>query len=209
VEERPELVDEVLDSLLLGVTQFFRDPPVFACLRDQVLPELLHMERPLRIWSAACSEGQELHSVALLLHAAGGLERCELLGTDLRARAIDRAASGVYSREVLEHLDPAFRHLLDERSPHLAVPARVRDAIQWRRQDLFQCAAPGPWDLILWRNMAIYLEPESLQAVWRRIWRELHPGGYFVTGKAEQPPRELAWVRMAPCVYRKQEDVST
>src|SRR5690606_25230318 len=106
---RPELLEEALDVLLLGVTQFFRDPTVFACLRDRVLPELVRDGGRIRVWSAACSEGQELYSVALLLHGCRALERSELLGTDLRASAIARAQAGTYPGELLAHLAPEYR----------------------------------------------------------------------------------------------------
>lgn len=208
IESRPELLAVALDAVLLGVTQFFRDETVFECIRTQVLPEFSRARRPLRVWSAACSDGAELYSIAMLLADAGRLSECELLGTDCRPGAIERAAAGLYPREALRDIDPAYRRHFAPAGPHMRISPELREATRWETQNLLVCPAPGPWDMILWRNMSIYLESDVGAALWHSLAGELRPGGYLVAGKADHPPRELGWSRIAPCLYRKSECMS-
>ena len=98
-----------VSSLLIGVTEFFREPAVFDFLRTQVLPVLAGGNRRLRIWSAACSSGAELYSMAILLSETGLLERSYLLGTDCRGDAIERARLGLYDATALKLVQAATR----------------------------------------------------------------------------------------------------
>jgi chemotaxis protein methyltransferase CheR len=205
LEEEPALFPRALDAVLLGVTQFFRDAPVFDCLRDQVLPALLGGPEPVRVWSAACSDGSELYSVAMVLGELGGLAGSDLLGTDCRRNALAHACAGVYPAEAFSRVSPRMkeRFVVGE-----GISRRIADVlrigVRWAQQDLFKSAAPGPWDLVLWRNMAIYLRPEAADLAWRAIWRELRPGGFLVSGKADVPPRGLRWRRVAASVFQKE-----
>lgn len=209
LEERPELLPRAIDAVLLGVTQFFRDAAVFQCLRDVVLSGAAGGPAPLRVWSAACSEGHELYSVAMLLDQLGRLSGAHLLGTDFRRSAVEQARAGLFPVESLRLIEPVLRaRCFVERGREAHVHDRLRGATCWATQNLFDGAAPGPWDVILWRNMAIYLAPEAADRLWRSLWRELRPGGHLVAGKADHLPRDLGWRRIAPCVYRKTEAAS-
>lgn len=206
LEAEPALATAVLNVALLGVTEFFRDGAVFEALRERVLPELLAERPALRVWSAACSEGHELYSVAMLLAEAGQLGRAELLGTDCRPEAIAVARGGVFGNEAVAAMNEARRgrHFAQSRD-WAAIDPALRAATQWRVADLLQGAERGPWDLILWRNLAIYLESDAAEEIWLRLCGELAPGGYMVTGKADHLPKWLRMTRVGPCLYRKSE----
>lgn len=202
VSQNPERIRAALDALLLGVTRFFRDHEVFVHLEERVLPELLRRRGPLRVWSAACSTGEELYSVGLLLEAAGELERVELLGTDCRESALLAAERGIYLNQPTERPGSDGRRWADS-MPLAEMSGALRSRARWRRSDLLTGAEAGPWDLILWRNMAIYLSTGVAGKIWDQLWRELRPGGVLVSGKAEQPPADQGFVRLAPSIYQK------
>lgn len=208
IAREPKLALAALNVVLLGVTEFFRDRAVFENLQRTVLPELLERHARLRVWSAACSEGQELYSVAILLAEAERLNDCELWGTDCREEAIEQARSGVFARETVEgDMDPAWRAKYFNCSRTLAtIDGGVRGHARWRVADLLSETERGPWHLILWRNMAIYLESQAAEDVWLRLCNELAPGGYLVTGKADHLPKWLPLERVAACVYRRAAD---
>jgi chemotaxis methyl-accepting protein methylase len=204
IAARPELVPGVLSVVLLGVTEFFRDREVFEQLRLRALPQLVSLEKHLRIWSAACSEGHELYSVAMLLEETGYLDRCELLGTDCRSEAIEQARQGVFVHEALNRVAPACRQrYFTMRGAAAAIDWNLRIRPSWRVADLFERVEPGPWHLILWRNMAIYLAADAAETLWSRICDELAPGGFLVTGKADYPPTRLPLRRVSACLYQK------
>ncbi len=192
-----------LNALLLGVTEFFRDASVF-----DALARLLACRRgALRVWSAACSNGAELYSMAMLLTEAGLLEDSLLLGTDCRASAIRQARRGEYAAAdttgLAGHRAETFLVRPNNGSDRWCIHPRLRERTRWAVQDLLCRHEPGPWDIILWRNHAIYLTPQAAGVIWHRLVGELQPGGMLVTGRAERPPRCLPLLRVAQCIYRK------
>lgn len=202
LRQQPDLMDSALSTLLIGVTSFFRDRPVFAALRDLAIPTLAG--RSPRVLSLGCSNGAELYSVAILLAETGLLEGAELLGIDCRAEAIRQAAAGTFPLVALEGVDPGLlrRHFEPEGSGSLKARATLRRALSWRVED-GTCGVPaGPWDIVLCRNVLIYLQPPIAAAMVERIARELAPGGFLVVGKAERPAAALPLKAIARCLYR-------
>jgi Methylase of chemotaxis methyl-accepting proteins len=198
LELRPELFGKALNSVLIGVTEFFRDRPVFDYLRKDLLPELLSSRHGLRVLSAGCSDGQELYSIAMLLEELGALEESELLGMDCRADAIDRARAGIFHAREAAGLD-AFP------SPPVrsGITQALRDRCRWQVGDLLSDIPGGGWDIILCRNVAIYLNEPHAVLLWERLTSALGPDGALVVGKAEKLPPSLPLVRVAANVYRR------
>lgn len=204
LEQYPHLAPATVSIALLGVTDFFRDEAVFERLDRQVLPTLLGRHQSLRIWSAACSDGPELYSIAMLLAEQRRLADCELLGTDCREDAIASARVGSYAMERVTGIKPRWRErFLSETASAADIVEPLRQATRWKVANIFDGAERGPWHLILWRNMAIYLEPSVAEEVWRQLCAELAPGGFLVAGKADYAPHGLPLVRIGNCIYRK------
>jgi chemotaxis methyl-accepting protein methylase len=203
LEQRPDLLPAAVSALLIGVTEFFRDPSVFGTLRTELLPKLARRNRPLRVWSAGCSGGAELYSLAILLAQAGLLEGSFLLGSDCRHDAVEQAQAGLYSSHDLQKIEPSDRRRYFEESSGLWRPIEpLRWHIHWKVADLDRHIEKGPWDMILWRNMAIYLKAEAAASVWRGLDSVLAPEGVLVVGKAERPPVELPLICVKRCIYR-------
>ena len=203
LEQRPDLLPTAIGALLIGVTEFFRDPPVFETLRTTVLPDLASPPRPLRIWSAGCSNGAELYSLAILLAQVGLLEGSFLLGSDCRRDAIEHARAAVYKSSELRNVAPSDRRRYFEEAGSLWQPIDpLRQHTQWKVADLAQGIEEGPWDVILWRNMSIYLEAEAAASVWRVMASALTPDGVLMVGRAERPPAELPLIYVKSCIYR-------
>jgi chemotaxis methyl-accepting protein methylase len=203
IESDPLLAQATLNVALLGVTGFFRDRAVFAQLATDVLPNLCTERARLRVWSAACSGGHELYSVAMMLADLRRLDGCELLGTDCREEAIAGAREGRFPFAEVAPLPPALRarHLAFDGS-QARITAGLRWATTWKVADLCTAVESGPWDLLLWRNMAIYLESTAAASIWRALCEQLAPGGYVVCGKADHLPPGLPLRRVGSCIYQ-------
>lgn len=204
LEKKPELLPGVINTALIGVSEFFRDRAVFERLATEVLPRLLGERKRLRVCSAGVSSGQELYSVAMLLAEAGALERVELLGVDCRPEAIRRARAGIYRSDDLAGVDAERRaRFFRSKDGMWEISPVIKKRIHWDIQDLLGLDAGEPCDLILFRNVAIYLNDEHSSEAWARIDAQLAPGGFVVAGRAERPPASLPFTRVASSIYQK------
>ena len=203
LERKRHLVSTAINALLIGVTAFFRDQPVFSALSRTTLPELTRRCPAPRIWSVGCSDGAELYSVAMILADMGKVHRCELLGTDCRAEAIAQAAEGIFEEGALKGVSPHLRtRYFRNRGGAWRVDEGLRASIRWRVSNILRICEPMSWDMILCRNLAIYLRPTIADYLWHVLVAALMPGGYLVLGKAERPPRSVALREVAPCIFK-------
>jgi chemotaxis protein methyltransferase CheR len=194
VQQRPDVgvTRGIVEALTTNETSWFRDQEPFAVLRDVVLPEVL-ASRPaqhtLRVWSAACSSGQEAYSIALTLHeavpAGGGYE---ILGSDISTEMLTRAEAGRFSQLEMNRGLPAttlVKHF-ERVGAHWQISPTLRRNVSFRMLNL---AAPLPampaFDVIFLRNVLIYFDVETKRSVLRRVRSLLRPDGWLFLGSAE------------------------
>ncbi|WP_193213569.1 CheR family methyltransferase [Luteolibacter marinus] len=203
IVDHPAKLQTAVNALLIGTTSFFRDTATFSHLADDIVPRLAAEARLPRVWSVACSDGSELVSVALLFARHGAASRGRFLGTDCRPSAVASAKRGIYTPEAVAALPADLGERFFENSGkgrHL-IPA-ISSRIVWKVSDVLSEMEPGLWDLILCRNLAIYLNPASTRQLWQQLHDSLSPGGHLVVGKAENP--QLPGLeRTGPCIFRK------
>jgi chemotaxis protein methyltransferase CheR len=204
VSRDPARLMAAVNALVLGVTEFFRDGPVFEQLRDEVIPRLLARTSHPRVWSAGCSDGSELYSLAMLFAEQGALEGAEFHGTDCRPAAIATARAGSYSPQMLAGV-PAdlVEKYCYTREKSCMICMDLKAAVRWEVADVFADAAMGRWDLIVCRNLAIYLHAAAAHALWKKLAQALSPGAVLVVGKAERPVVS-GLQRLAPCIFVKE-----
>jgi chemotaxis methyl-accepting protein methylase len=194
------------DALLIGVTEFFRDRRVFDALGVGAVPLLARRRGVVDAWSVGCSDGAELYSIAMILAEQRRWCIGRLLGTDCRQGAIDRAVTARYSDAAVRNLP---KHLMEKyirQTGHsVVVSDDLRRITRWRVQDALTTNDYACWDLILCRNVAIYLDPEAARDLWLRLYLALRPGGVLVVGRAERPCG-VRLRRLEPCVYIKDHE---
>ena len=182
----PEARERLRRSVAVSFSGLFRDPAQFELLERELLPLLLASGEPLRVWSAGCADGSELYSVAILLERLRALKRSFLLGSDLLEENLAAARRGVYEG--------------------VAVPEQLRARVRWERRDLVRYGAPsGRWDLVLCRNVAIYLGAPAKQKLHELLAASLAPGGVLLLGRSERlgDPATLELERVGPHAYRR------
>ena len=194
-----------VSSLLVGVTTFFRDPPVFDQIRIELERFARESKRGLQVCSIGCSEGAELYSLAMILDDLGMLKDSYLLGTDCRSDALEQARSGIYDASQTKWVPPTFADKYIERNEKCCkVVDSLRQCIRWRIASVLNEPEPGTWDLILFRNTAIYLRADSVRAIWSNLESVIRPGGLLVLGRAERPIGVHRLRAIGPCLYRRQ-----
>jgi chemotaxis protein methyltransferase CheR len=182
----------IVDALTTNETSFFRDGEPFTAMTGMVLPELLTSRsttRHLRVWSAACSSGQEAYTLAMQLH--DNLPHgwtYEILGTDISTEVLARAEAGRYSQlEVNRGLPAAALVKHFERvGSHWQVSPNLRKNVSFRRLNLAAALpALGHFDVIFLRNVLIYFDVATKRAVLERVGSLLKPDGWLFLGSAE------------------------
>ncbi len=183
--------DLVVEALTTNETSWFRDGAPFVALHQHIVPALTAAAPPsrLRVWSAACSTGQEPYSIAMtLLDALPPQTGADILATDLSEQVLARARAGLYSQlEVDRGLPSAMRarHFQAEGS-EWRISEELRGAVRFARHNLLDAPPAGQaFDLIFLRNVLIYFDVATKQEILARMHRVLRPGGFLVLGAAE------------------------
>lgn len=198
----------LIDALATNHTAFLREPDHFDFLREKVLPALARRES-MDIWSAACSTGEEIWTLAFLLREALPSSRIRLLGTDISRKALALAERALYSAERVMGLSPAWikGYFAPEGGPQKSyrVKPEIRAQAVFQRINLIE---PITWSkqfpVIFCRNVMIYFDRPTQQRVIANLSRSLEPGGYLFVGHAESftgIEHGLEYVR--PAVYRQ------
>ncbi|MCY0875635.1 MAG: protein-glutamate O-methyltransferase CheR [Firmicutes bacterium] len=203
----PELMDELLDRMTINVSAFFRNPLRWDTLRYLVLPQL-QAQAPLRVWSAACSTGQEPYSLAILLAESGALRQSTLLATDVDERALQIAQKGAYLHTEVAMLPAQMQktYFVPD-GDHSQVVLALREHVQFLRHDLCQEPFFTTFDLILCRNMMIYLTDFAKERLYRKFCQSLRVGGILFVGSTEQiiRPEKYGFVQIYPFFYQRVE----
>lgn len=211
----PELERAVAEAMTINETSFFRDPRPFELLSTELLPGLIarrRSERALRIWSAACSTGQEALSIAILLrerfaHIAHWDIAIE--GTDISAEVIQRARAGRYHRIEVNRGLPA-RYLVkyfENDGEDWVARSELRAMCHFRQANL--CKAPvlltGSFDVILLRNVMLYLSPETRRMLLESLHGVIARDGILLLGSSEQASDSPLWAPVlagGACYYK-------
>lgn len=193
LKDRPDARDHFLDSFTVNVTDFFRDPLSFRCIKEQVFPELQSKSK-LNIWLAGCSSGEEVLSLSILLHEQGLLDRCRILATDIsgksiaRARRVEFATNYSYEHEEQYHKaggEHSFREYLYPSGHGISLATALLRNTEWQAHDLITDPFPGNFDLIFCRNVLIYFKPSLQNKVLHSLGDQLLPKGFLVQGSKE------------------------
>ena len=181
------LSEEVVDALVTNETSFFRDAHPFDALRDRVLRE--HRDRPLAIWSAAASTGQEPYSIAMLLREyQGDGSAVSILATDLSGRALARGRSGRFTQQEINRGLPAplLVKYFHRDGRDWVIDDLSRRMVTFRQMNLARDLHAVPlMDVVFLRNVLIYFDAETKAAVLGRVARAMRPGGYLFLGASE------------------------
>lgn len=195
-EEYPRLRDRIT----VNVTEFFRDRDVYDYLRSTLLPPLvesgLRLGRPLLVWCAGCSSGEEPYSLAILLSELGAADFL-IMATDIDDASLEKARRGRYDHEALEKarsgLGRQSRWFRDE-GEEAAVVDSLRQRLRFEKHNLFADPPPSSVDLVLCRNVMIYFSRDLQQRLLESFHAALRNGGYLLPGKTETilgPVRQL------------------
>lgn len=199
----------VVDLLTTNETYFFREPKHFEFVQQQLLPKR-NKGQALKVWSAACSSGEEPYSVAMLLADQLGESGWSIFASDISTQVLARAKVGHYPLTRTEGIPLAYlkRYCLKgigQEEGTLLVEPRLREKVSFAQVNLMEPLTAMPlFDLIWLRNVLIYFETEIKQQVVRRVAGQLKPGAHLLIGHSESlNGLDCGLEQVAPAIYRK------
>ena len=198
-----------VDLLTTNETHFFREPKHFDFLRQRIIPER-RQGAAFRVWSAACSSGEEPYSIAMVLDDLLANQPWEILASDISTRIVDKARNGIYPMERLPEIPKPYlsRYCLKGVGDYdgtLLIEKSLRERVRFMLQNLTEMPPKlGEFDVIFLRNVMIYFDQDTKQKVVSRLLPLLRPGGYFLIGHSESLNGVTDAVKpIAPAIYRK------
>jgi chemotaxis protein methyltransferase CheR len=202
IESQPQFMQELLTEITVNVTEMFRDPGFWIILRDKIIPALVQEGKTLKIWHAGCSTGEEVFSMAILLHEMHITSNVEILATDLDPTALEKAKSGTFP---LKHLEvngknysklntgnPLNTWFKSVKGTAFLDPRLLRN-ITFANHDLVTDDIDDTFDLVLCRNVMIYFNQSLQNDVLAKIHKNLILKGFLSIGQKES----LTWCDVA------------
>ncbi|HEY1809417.1 MAG TPA: protein-glutamate O-methyltransferase [Acidobacteriaceae bacterium] len=215
-EGRQEEIVAFLDVVTTNKTDFFREPVHFTFLASQALPEMAARAegRPLLVWSAGCSSGEEPYTLAMVLSEYAETHpgfRFRIRATDISTQVLEKAQLGIYTTESVEPVAPALRkkYLMRSRergSNQVRVVPELRQVVEFRRLNFMDAdyGLAEPADAIFCRNVIIYFDRATQEAILGKLARQLVPQGYLFIGHSEAlHDMHLPLTAIGPALYRR------
>ncbi len=194
LQQSPDEIEDLFHDLLIGVTNFFRDPEAFSALEKLVIPKLFDWKSPdgvIRVWSPGCSTGEEPYSIAILLaeHQEKLKQnfKIQVFATDIDNRAIANARAGIYTASIAADLSPErlARFFTMEAGGGYRIHKSIRDMLIFSEQNVIKDLPFSKLDLISCRNLLIYLDGRLQQKLLPLFHYALNPGGTLFLGTSE------------------------
>ncbi|MBM7661248.1 chemotaxis protein methyltransferase CheR [Bacillus mesophilus] len=182
-----KLFDEFLDRMTINVSEFYRNGVRWKILQDKIIPNLLKQNKRLKVWSAACSTGEEPYSLAMVLSNFMPLHEISIHATDLDENAIARAKTGIYPERSLQEVPADIKaKYFQQDGMFYKVDDAIKKTVTFKKQNLLSDSFDQNYDLIVCRNVMIYFTDEAKDLLYRKFSSSLKPGGILFVGSTEQ-----------------------
>ncbi len=202
-----ELFDEFVNYITINVSEFYRNPEQWRLLDEQVIPDLIgKFGRNLKIWSAACSTGDEPYSLVMALSKHIPLNNIRIFATDLDKQVIEKAKVGLYAEKSIASVPAEFKaKYFTKVGPSFKIADEIKARVEFKEHNLLKDPYPSECHLIVCRNVLIYFTEEAKEDVFRKFCRALAGGGVLFIGSTEQiiNYKDIGYVRKNSFFYQK------
>ena len=182
-----ELLNEFLDRMTINVSEFYRNKQRWDVLENKIFPTLLKEGKPLKIWSAASSTGEEPYTIAMVLSKHVPLSSISILATDIDVNAIQRAKLGIYPERSLNEVpEDIKKKYFEKQGSYYHVADEIKKTVKFKQHNLLADSYESGFDLIVCRNVMIYFTEEAKDSLYQKFNAALRPGGMLFVGSTEQ-----------------------
>lgn len=202
-----ELFEEFVNYITINVSEFYRNPEQWKFLDETVIPDLISkFGRNLKIWSAACSTGDEPYSLVMALSRHIPLNQIKIYATDLDKQVIAKAKVGLYSEKSIVSVPDEFKKkYFTKVGPSYKIADEIKERVEFKAHNLLKDSYPTDCHLIVCRNVLIYFTEEAKDLVFEKYFQSLASGGVLFIGSTEQIMnyRDIGFERKSSFFYTK------
>jgi chemotaxis protein methyltransferase CheR len=181
------LLNDFLDRMTINVTEFYRNEKRWKVLQEKILPRLLSQSKKLKVWSAACSSGEEPYTIAMVMSNFLQLSDISIKATDIDANAIAKAKLGIYPERSLNEVPGVIKQkYFSKEGDFYSVSSQIKNTVSFRKHNLLADPYESNHDLIVCRNVMIYFTEEAKEEIYHNFSSALRPGGVLFVGSTEQ-----------------------
>jgi chemotaxis protein methyltransferase CheR len=187
IKNNKKMYDEFINYITINVSEFYRNPEQWGILKNEIIPILKKSGSNLRVWSAACSTGDEPYTLAMIFNELLPQRDIKIIATDIDHEVLEKAKNGVYSAKSIENLPKEYINNYFENSGEMY---RIKDSlkrlIEFKHHNLLADEYPKNIDLIVCRNVLIYFTEEAKNQIYKKFNESLKPTGVLFVGSTEQ-----------------------
>ncbi|MRH42402.1 chemotaxis protein CheR [Aquibacillus halophilus] len=187
VTTNKELFDEFIDRVTINVSEFYRNYNRWTILENKVLPMLLKKTKKIKIWSAACSTGEEPYTIAMILSKLVNLNSIDIIATDIDEKVLSYARKGVYAERALKEVPISMKKtFFTQDGVSYKIDDRIKNCVTFKKHNLLSDSYSNNFDLIVCRNVLIYFTEDAKHVIYNKFSKSLNPEGIFFVGSTEQ-----------------------
>lgn len=202
-----KLFDEFVNYITINVSEFYRNPEQWKLLDEEIFPELIKkFGKNLKIWSAACSTGDEPYSLVMALSKHLPLNNIKIYATDLDKQVIAKAKLGLYGEKSIAAVPSDLKtKYFTKVGPSYKISDEIKARVEFKEHNLLKDPYPTEYHLIVCRNVLIYFTEEAKEEVFRKYYKALAKGGVLFIGSTEQiiTYKEIGYERKNSFFYQK------
>ena len=207
IKKDKEKFDQFINFLTINVSEFYRNPDQWKILEGQVFPELIKkFGKNLKIWSAACSTGDEPYYLVMALSRQVPLANIKIIATDIDNQVLDTARMGLYNEKSIASVpDDLKKKYFTKVGSSYQISDEIKKRVEFKKHDLLKDPYPSGCNLIVCRNVVIYFTEEAKDVIYQKFHKALQPGGVLFIGSTEQIMnyRELGFDRHTSFFFEK------
>ena len=208
IKKDKEKFDQFINFLTINVSEFYRNPDQWKILEGEVFPALIKkFGKNLKIWSAACSTGDEPYSLVMALSRQVPLTNIKIIATDIDNQVLDTARMGLYNEKSIASVpDDLKKKYFTKVGSSYQISDEIKKRVEFKKHDLLKDPYPSGCNLIVCRNVVIYFTEEAKDVIYQKFYKALQPGGVLFIGSTEQIMnyRELGFDRHTSFFFEKQ-----
>lgn len=187
IKRDKEKYEEFVNYLTINVSEFFRNPMQWQTLEKEIIPLLMKKSKSIKIWSAACSSGDEPYSLVMLLSRFVPLSQIQVIATDIDKEILVKAKKGEYSDKYIENVPTDLKtKFFTKQDDMYVISNEIKKCVTFKEHNLLKDPYPQNMDLIVCRNVLIYFTEEAKNHVYNKFSQALNPEGILFVGSTEQ-----------------------